>query len=101
MFIDDNLSIDALFIFLSNMKALQNLMINCWYLINQFNKSLIYNENEQQLQICDEMLKSCIIWEIKKEIEKNDVRLKLLQIEVKNESVKVTLSKPVKTETIA
>ena len=61
MFISGNLFISVLFIFLSNMKALQNLMISCWYLINQFNKSLIYDENEQQLQICDETLKSCVI----------------------------------------
>ena len=83
------------------MKALQNLVINCWYLINQFNKSLVYDENEQQLQICDEMLESHIIWKIRKEIEEDDVRLRLLQIEAKDESVKVTLFKPVRTEIIA
>ena len=82
-------------------------MINHWYLINQFNKRLIYDEDEQQLQIHDETLESHIIWEIKelkvKEIEEDpipDVKLRLLQIEVKNESVKATLFKSVRTKTI-
>ena len=48
MLINDYSFIAALFTFLSNMKkALQNLVINHWYLENQFNKRLIYNENEQ------------------------------------------------------
>ena len=83
-------------------------MINCWYLENQFNKRLIYNENEQQLQIHNETLRNHIIWEIRelkvKEIEEDpipDVGLRLLQIEAKDESVEATLSKPVRTETIA
>ena len=42
-------------------KALQNLVINHWYLKNQFNKRLIYDENEQQLQIYDETLENHII----------------------------------------
>ena len=99
--IGSNSSIAALFTFLSNMKALQNLVINHWYLENQFNKRLIYNENEQQLQIHDETLKNHIIKKIRKEIEENDVKLRLLQIKAKNESVKAILSKPVRTETIA
>ena len=61
---------------------------------------MIYDKNEQQLQICDEMLESYVIWEIKKEIEENDVGLRLLQIEAKNESVEVTLFKPVRMEII-
>ena len=109
MFIDDYSFIAALFTFLSNIKkTLQNLVINCWYLENQFDKKLIYDENEQQLQIYDEMLKNCVIWEIReleiKEIEEDsisDMRLRLLQIKVKNKSVEITLFKPVRTETIA
>ena len=60
-FINNNSFITALFIFLLNIKALQNLMINHWYLKNQFNKWLIYNKNEQQLQIHNETLKNHII----------------------------------------
>ena len=53
------------------------------------------------MQICDGMLRNHVIWEIRKEIEEDDVGLRLLQIEAKNEFVEVTLSKPVRMETIA
>ena len=97
-------SIAALFTFLSNMKALQKLVISRWYLINQFDKRLVYDEDEQQLQIPDGTLRSRVIWEIRKEIEEDvipDVGLRLLQIEAKDGSVEATLSKPARTETVA